>query len=359
MNITFLIGNGFDLNLGLETSYNSFIKKYTKGIKNAKDTDDILYYFKKKISKDIGLWSSAEEAIGKITKTFREDKKDANDFSICHEDFCVKLAEYLTEQEKRIKFIHNKEKISTAFINGLNTYTDFFRETEKSAIINSRNNFNGGYTYNFINFNYTKTLEQCLFASKTSETLLGKRNYASTIYNNHFGKLINVHGTIEEDMVFGVHDISQIADPSLFDGFGDEYISQIIKSKTDSINKQNTYKKAQELLSNSHLIYIYGMSTGITDTLWWEKVCSWLANTPNTHLILHKFEAPKRTLISRSFTTYERLKRDEFLSFSKLDQTKKEALANRIHIDGSNIFEGLKNLAKETALSSEKEPVSV
>ena len=70
MNITFLIGNGFDLNLGLETSYNSFIKKYTKGIKNAKDTDDILYYFKKKISKDIGLWSSAEEAIGKITKTF-------------------------------------------------------------------------------------------------------------------------------------------------------------------------------------------------------------------------------------------------------------------------------------------------
>ena len=30
MNITFLIGNGFDRNLGLETTYSDFVKEYKK-----------------------------------------------------------------------------------------------------------------------------------------------------------------------------------------------------------------------------------------------------------------------------------------------------------------------------------------
>ncbi|MBQ4340212.1 MAG: tryptophan synthase subunit beta, partial [Firmicutes bacterium] len=30
MNITFLIGNGFDLNIGLATTYSAFLKEYTK-----------------------------------------------------------------------------------------------------------------------------------------------------------------------------------------------------------------------------------------------------------------------------------------------------------------------------------------
>ena len=30
MNITFLIGNGFDLNLGLATAYSDFVKYYTQ-----------------------------------------------------------------------------------------------------------------------------------------------------------------------------------------------------------------------------------------------------------------------------------------------------------------------------------------
>lgn len=359
MNITFLIGNGFDLNLGLDTSYNSFIKEYTKDIDNTEDDGSALYYFKKNISRDKELWSNAELAIGQITDNFKRDNKNAEDFSICHEDFCVQLAEYLTQQENRINFIKNKDRISTAFIKSLNHYVDFFREIEKDEIVAARHSFNGGYNYSFINFNYTKTLEQCVFASRTPNTALGKRTYNNTAYDNKFNKIINVHGTLKEDMVFGVHDISQISEPSLFDGYGEEYISQIIKSQTDTLNKQNTYKKAQELLKNSHLVYIYGMSTGITDKFWWEKICAWLANTPDSHLILHKFEAPQRQLIPRAYITYERQTREDFLSFCNLDKAKKDSIANRIHIDGSNIFDGLSGLAEEIETSDKKELATV
>ena len=98
MNITFLIGNGFDLNLGLDTSYKSFIKEYTKDIDNTEDDGSALYYFKKNISRNKELWSSAEEAIGQITAKFKSDEKNADDFSNCHSNFCQELAEYLANQ---------------------------------------------------------------------------------------------------------------------------------------------------------------------------------------------------------------------------------------------------------------------
>lgn len=37
MNITFLIGNGFDLNVGLKTKFSDYLVEYTKDEK--KDTD--------------------------------------------------------------------------------------------------------------------------------------------------------------------------------------------------------------------------------------------------------------------------------------------------------------------------------
>lgn len=356
MNITFLIGNGFDLNLGLDTSYNSFIKEYTKDIDNTEDDGSALYYFKKNISRNKELWSSAEEAIGQITAKFKSDEKNADDFSNCHSNFCQELAEYLANQEQRIDFNANKDKVAQAFAKALNHYENAFRETEKNAILNARSSYDGGFEYNFINFNYTNTLKLCVNSLKGSSDLIGKRKYnASTTYSNSLGKIINVHGTLTDDMVFGVHDKTQIADTSLFDGYGDEYISQIIKSKTDSYNKQNTYKKARAILEKSHLIYVYGMSTGITDKYWWEKLCSWLANSAQRHLILHKFEAPKRGVISREYNTFERTTREDFLSFCNLEKSKKDSFINRIHIDDSNIFEGLSKLAKEDETADEKE----
>lgn len=63
MNITFLIGNGFDLNIGLATTYSAFLEEYAKP--SDKD-NDLLKYFKQKILKDAKMWSNAEMAFGDI-----------------------------------------------------------------------------------------------------------------------------------------------------------------------------------------------------------------------------------------------------------------------------------------------------
>lgn len=156
-------------------------------------------------------------------------------------------------------------------------------------------------------------------------------------------------------MVFGVGDKSQIAMPSLFDGYSSEYINQIIKSEIDKDNKENTYKKAFNVLNDSKFIYIYGMSIGETDKLWWEKICTLMNKNKDLNIVIHMYNAPKSPLIRRKYITFENQVRERFLSFSNLDKSQKNEIFRRIHIDGSNMFSGLANLVENSKNSFEKE----
>lgn len=354
MYITFLIGNGFDLNLGLKTGYKDFLKVYTSVPSYGKNKN-ILSYFKGIISENEELWADAELAFGQLTSGFKEDNKTADDFSECHEDFCISLAEYLSEQENRINFDNFKDITSKVLFDAIQKYLNSFREVEKEQIISSYANIEGGYEYNFINFNYTRTLSECTLALKETGINIGSRTVGNVTCGNRLNYEINVHGTVKKDMVFGVGDKSQIAAPSLFDGYGSEYINQIIKSETDKDNKENTYKKAFGVLDNSKLIYIYGMSIGETDKQWWERICMLMHENKRLNVIIHMFNAPKGLLIRRKYTSFETEVRERFLSFSNLDKSQKDNIFERIHIDGSNIFSGLTNLVENSKNVSEKE----
>ena len=64
MNITFLIGNGFDLNLNLNTRYSDFYKYYMEHNPN-----DLL---SKSIEKDYEMWSDLEIGLGKFLQSIDE-----------------------------------------------------------------------------------------------------------------------------------------------------------------------------------------------------------------------------------------------------------------------------------------------
>lgn len=184
----------------------------------------------------------------------------------------------------------------------------------------------GGFTYNFINFNYTDTLDQCISAVRATKDVLSTRRYSNTNYGNSIGKSIHVHGTTMNSMVLGVNDIAQIADSSIFEGYGDEYISSLIKQQTNEQNRENTDQKAFDILKASDLIYVYGMSTGITDKLWWERICQMMKEKKNLHLILHMFEAPKPGLTMRPVITFEKKTRFNFMSYFNFDEDEKAVL---------------------------------
>lgn len=346
MNITFLIGNGFDLNIGLETTYSAFLNKYV--VPSDKDTP-LIRYFKTEILEDKDVWSNAEKAFGKATKKFKDEGYTAEDFCLCHEDFCVKLASYLLNQEQRLNYTALSDIISKGVIDGLKSYKKSFRETEVATITATENTFSGGFTYNFITFNYTSVLGMCVESLRSKTNMLGTRATRSGIIANQLGKVLHVHGTVHRDMVLGVNDISQIEDPLLFEGVDEEYINEIIKQRTNAINEENSDQKAFELLKTSDLIYIYGMSIGETDKLWWERICELMRQNPKLHLIIHKYDAPEDGLIRRAYRLFISKEKKFFTAYSKLDDSQKREIEGRIHIDKANIFEKLNKLVENPA----------
>ena len=341
MNITFLIGNGFDLNIGLKTTYSEFLKRY---IIESNVDGDLIKYFKTVILKDTHTWSNAERAFGEATRRFKEDGYTAEEFCQCHEDFCVKLAEYLIEEELRLDYLELNDIIALGFAKGVLGYRRNLREAEREAIMAAEKDIGNAYIFNFISFNYTSVLDMCVDATQEQSSLLGKRTYGNTNYYNQLGKVLHVHGTVRKDMVLGVNDISQIAEPALFNGFDEEYINEMIKPKTNEINEENSDQKAFELLKSSDLIYVYGMSLGETDKLWWERIYELMERKGNLHLIVHSYDAPEDGLIRRAFRMYANSVRKIFIEFSCLDEGKKKAISDRIHIDRTNIFEELNML---------------
>lgn len=336
MNVTFMIGNGFDLNLGLRTKYTDFIKVYRK---IQPQDDEIIKRFKNEIiGENLALWSEAELAFGKQTSSISEDFT-VEDYCKCHIDFCTELAEYLRGEQKRLIF--NKENlptISSNFSKAINNITMGFRDVPGGRIQAMLSNYHSSISYNFINFNYTNTLD-LLRRYTNSYGWGGHYGYTNTCDN-----LIHVHGTVDKDMVLGVHDESQLSNSESFKSYDPYYIGQLIKSQTDFINEENTYKNALEILNASHIIYIYGMSLGDTDKFWWENICHLLNQKKELRVILHCHEAPHNELFRGAFKRFEVAQCDKLLRLGNVEIERRDSFLERIHVTGGNIFKDLKNI---------------
>lgn len=342
MNITFLIGNGFDRNLGLDTTYSKFVEHYKK---IAPKTDN-LKKFHNYIKDNEELWSSAEIAMGKYTGELETGAAEV--FSECHTDFCEKLAEYLKLQMERMDYDDSSESIIKAFSN-LNKIIQSFPTQERdvlNAVYKNRNS--EPITFNFICYNYTDTLDQCIFLVKNGSGSLGSHKYGNQVLNHSIGQICHVHGTVDNEMVFGVNDDSQISKADVFDcEDGDLYKNMLIKIQANASYLENTDSKAAQIIQNSHLIYIYGMSIGETDKLWWDRICTWLSGNGERQLIVQKYDMPAKTVIQLPYQLAERRARRDITKHSSLDDNKKKHIESRIHITGENIFGDIKDIAKE------------
>ena len=355
MNITFFIGNGFDRNLGLKTTYADFIKYY----KNTKGATKILEKFRNYINDNEELWRNAEIALGKYTNEFESGNGMA--FSECHQDLCEHLVEYLKKEENRLSFDSSIEKVLSAFKNIINPESPFPTQ-ERDIIRGIFNTFKSeDYNFDFICFNYTSTLDKCLEIIKNSAGVLGQHRNGNTVHNHTIRQICHVHGTVEKEIVFAVNDETQIAKPDIFD-FEDGEICKhlLIKQQANESYQENTDTKAKQILQSSTIIYIYGMSLGETDTLWWNRICTWLRGSDARHLIIQNYDMSNKGVYPLQYQLAEKRKKKEILFFSDFDSNTKTALMKRIHITGDNIFSEISNIANEissttsTIVESEK-----
>ncbi len=269
MNITFLIGNGFDINLGLQTSYSDFVKEYKK----SKSKNDNIKRFKENMKENQELWNDAEIALGQYTQSFGPGCAEL--FFECQLDFAQHLSAYLKKQTSNINYTLFKDKINAAF-SKINKFQLYLPGKESDSINSVYQSNRLEYKYfNFINFNYTDTLKKCIDTIENPSEVLGSHVYANTYIHHKFGEYIHIHGTFNDDMIIGVNDDTQIANEDIFDcPNGDMYRNMLIKPYANEAYMLNNDIKALNIIRQSNIIFIYGMSLGETDKIWWQRICT-------------------------------------------------------------------------------------
>ena len=167
-----IIGNGFDLNLGMKTSYRDFLKYYTTQ-KESNDNFLIKYINHKKLNSE----SKSEENWYDIEYLLGEYSKDNPNDEIREEFIHLKnhLNEYLKNEDKRIIELNNFDyTFSEQFLRLFFSKLDFTQ---------------------FISFNYTNILFRIIY------NFLPTSSFPNLIHQIH-GKL----GIDGENIVFGVND---------------------------------------------------------------------------------------------------------------------------------------------------------
>lgn len=274
MNITFLIGNGFDLNYGLKTSYQAFYKHY---ITLPESKDDLLAT---SIMEEPQLWSDLEMGLGELFgKTEAKDLRKFFDSKFRLEDA---LVNYLKNEQKKF-VVKNQEALIAEFKNNVvNFYKDFMEQDQQEYL--SFLNGSGEINYRFVTFNYTNILDGIVARSSTNN-IFSKHICNGTNYNDRIKPVLHIHGTLTEGFILGI-DSEKQGSENTFSQYP-RYKKLLIKRVTNENLKNNKNVTFKGILSDSRYICLYGLSIGETDESWWKQIANWLSQNPKNRLVIY------------------------------------------------------------------------
>lgn len=324
MKVLFIIGNGFDINLGMKTQYCDFYKYYQ--VQETKN--ELIKTLKKNIAKNLNNWSDLERELGRYTKYINS----TSEFDEIFENLLDNLAIYLQNIESKYDF---KKIDKTRFLKYLSAPEKYLLPADEIKITKFKNGQSHPIHINIISFNYTYSIEK-IINQNLNENKIDIYNNGSTFLN----KIEHIHGYTDNRMVMGVNDSSQISN-TLFHN-NQDVLDAIIKSNCNQVQKHNVDSLCKQLINTSDIICIFGSSIGDTDKIWWQTIGNQLKN--NCRLIIfskHKEISPRKAYLK------SRIERDTinlFLEKTDLTEEEKKIIKEKIFVViNSNIFNFSKN----------------
>ena len=289
MNITFLIGNGFDLNLGLKTDYKSFYSYYKMRSKSN---------IAKSIDSEYELWSDLEKGLGEYTARLKT-QQDVEKFLDEKEELEKHLINYLKLENKKFRIVDGKQ-LAQRFSKSISELSIQFSKKDRQAFKTLLGQ-KGSINYNFIVFNYTNILDKIIEETNKNQKPFLTHISSNTQYSDFLKEPLHVHGSLRGGLILGVNDASQIANDKLQND--SEFLRYMLKpTLNDDCGELNT-ENAQTIINESFFICIFGLSIGDTDNIWWQTVIRWLLKDFNHRLI---FFVRDDTMVSESAMTKSR-----------------------------------------------------
>ena len=211
----------------------------------------------------------------------------------------------------------------------------YLEEADKirfNAFANSVNS--NSKDFNVITFNYTNTLEK-LLAIDTKDSRVEKSFGSNRILHN----IIHVHGSLEEAIIVGVDNETQIANEILKKN--DNIRDLFIKIESNRAMKNLRHDNCEGFIKNAHLIILFGVSLGNTDLRWWTLIGQELKRRNNLAIIQHIYR-PNAVLPTRKqlLARIERQHQKELLQKMgiKQDEQSKGIVERFFFTVNANIF---------------------
>lgn len=334
MNLTIIYGNGFDKNLGLNTTYPDFYKWLSDNQK--RDSDEIYCNIKEKPDN----WSDLELALGKYTF---DNEIHPEKFEESYENLIEDLNEYLLlEQEKLVDSMHGgnmllntiehleKNLISTGQKRNAKDIRNLIEDSAQSSALH-KTFFS--IDVQFVTFNYTKTMETLLHNNWYSRKLPNPNsnpNSNSDYIELRVNQPIHVHGTLNNSMVLGVNDETQFNSEIFDNNFPEFFVKN--KNLTDHVNSTEL-DDALGVINYSQVIFLFGVSLGETDRIYWEKISNWLLYDKTHIVLLYDYETPMESISkvvqSRMERSWNKTK-DKFLRQSGLNIEQQKRISKQI-----------------------------
>ena len=336
MNITFIIGNGFDLNLGMKTQYSDMYKGYIE----TPSENKVIEIFKGSLSqrKPYDRWTDFEMGMADYAKKLSSEKSLIE----CVRDFKKHLVQHLRNEQEKVKKLFTTVDNVRPVVNELDNSLKYFYNSLSPNVVNEIKGVIGDQyvNYNFLTFNYTNTLEQAIRV---------RDRYLKTTSQDP----VHIHGALDKDVVLGVDNLEQLK--GLYYSLTNRGKRNFVKTLFNEQYDKERVTKARNIINESSIICTYGWAMGDSDKVWIDLLREWIITNPNHHLIHYRY----------STKMYHRYNFDEIMDaeddakesvIQKLNITD-ESILDQIHIPvGHNIFNFGKINAEEKEQSKANNP---
>lgn len=321
MRTVYMIGNGFDINLGLPTKYHDFYKHYL-GLDQSADTSTVAEmknHIRKCLSGKNDYWSDLEAAMGAYTTNFG----DYATLEASYDDLNDSLHAYISQVEAAP--LPAGIDVSL-FKRNLRAPEKFLTLAERETIENEVYKFNiGTHFIDILNFNYTTTIEKLL--KMPADTIeIGPATYHSS-YPTKLSPILHIHGDTTQP-ILGINDSSQIANDKLREDL--DVLDYLVKPRMNSNAGHLIDRHAREAIKNANMICIYGLSLGKTDTIWWKLVGERLLAGKNVVLFVH--DNSGAPVHPRKLGSYKRKWAERFFTATSLPLEKLTQLSSNLII---------------------------
>lgn len=321
MEITYFIGNGFDLAMGLHTSYRDFVAHYRK----TPTSEPCHLFLNRLIEKDINTWADAEVALGQSTGRFKPGQE--NLFCDCYKDFVISLSQFLERADATCVIPSENIHIRHHYLDALTNLESFIppaRPDLRNALC-ERNSHPRHYS--FFNFNYTHVFDRGLHVLGEPGDVICRRT--PDIYDT-IGHVYHIHGEFEHGMVMGVDNDDQISSRL----FAQNAIirQRLIKPEVNGDLNPELMINCKETISRSQIIVVFGMSIGKTDCTWWTSVGEWLRKDASHHLFIFTYKSNKDTRLAGNIANVEEETQNLFLMYTALSPVDRNKVRSQITV---------------------------